>query len=120
RSLTRRSDGFICVCESDFTKALRAGIIEGSRTEIIPCGIETSRFREHAEKNELRNLHRIDPELFVFGNVGRLHIQKGQEYLLRAFHSILPQIPGSELWIVGEGELRPLLEETIRGLGLGG
>jgi glycosyltransferase involved in cell wall biosynthesis len=49
---------------------------------------------------------------------GRLTRQKGYPYLLEAFARLQQLIP-SQLWIVGEGEDRPLLERQIRQSNLG-
>lgn len=51
-------------------------------------------------------------------NVGRLHRQKGQDLLIRAFAAVAPELPGWRLCIVGEGEERPRLQELIASLSL--
>ncbi len=50
-------------------------------------------------------------------NVGRLVPQKGQAMLLEAFAAL--DAPGWKLCILGEGELRTVLEEKARELGIG-
>jgi len=50
--------------------------------------------------------------------VGRLDEQKDHDTLLRAFALIAPQFPQWRLKIIGEGPLRPNLEQLIRSLGL--
>lgn len=46
-------------------------------------------------------------------NVGRLHHQKGQDILIKAFSLITNQLPGWRVCIVGEGEERATLEALI-------
>ena len=46
-------------------------------------------------------------------NVGRLHYQKGQDYLIRAFATVADQIPEWQLTIVGEGDERDRLQSLI-------
>ncbi|WP_461482059.1 glycosyltransferase [Porticoccus sp.] len=55
---------------------------------------------------------------FIVGNVGRLHPDKDQRTLITAFANGLPNMPDARLVIVGEGRLRPALEEQIKQLGL--
>jgi len=53
-------------------------------------------------------------------NVGRLHWQKGQDILIRAFAPIAGDLPDWRLCIVGEGEQRVALEALISQLSLQG
>lgn len=46
-------------------------------------------------------------------NMGRLNDAKGQWHLIRAFTKVLKDIPNAELYILGEGKLRPYLEKLI-------
>ncbi|MCK4785971.1 MAG: glycosyltransferase [Desulfobacteraceae bacterium] len=49
---------------------------------------------------------------------GRFVEKKGFEYGIRAFAQVLPEFPKAQLRIVGDGPLRPRLEQLIRRLGL--
>ncbi|WP_461517347.1 glycosyltransferase [Porticoccus sp.] len=51
---------------------------------------------------------------FVVGNVGRLHPDKDQTTLIEAFAQALPEISDARLIIIGEGRLRPSLEQRIK------
>lgn len=48
---------------------------------------------------------------FVIGNVGRLHFQKNQMFLLDVFREILNQDPDAQLVLVGQGEDEQMLKE---------
>jgi glycosyltransferase involved in cell wall biosynthesis len=50
--------------------------------------------------------------------VGRLDYQKDHAVLLHAFAGIRPRFPGWKLRIIGDGTLRPALEDLIRRLSL--
>ncbi len=54
--------------------------------------------------------------LFLF--VGRLDIEKGVDTLLNAFAITHASVPDARLRIVGQGALRPALEDLTRSLGL--
>jgi L-malate glycosyltransferase len=55
----------------------------------------------------------------VIGNVAALSGHKDHATLLRAARLVLDRAPGARFVVVGEGELRPALEELHRSLGLG-
>jgi glycosyltransferase involved in cell wall biosynthesis len=46
--------------------------------------------------------------------VGRLELQKGFDWLIEAFANLAEEHPDWDLVILGEGSLRPMLEETVR------
>ena len=50
--------------------------------------------------------------------VKRLHPVGGHEDLLRAVPAIVKQFPDAQLWLAGEGELRPALEAMAHDLGI--
>ncbi|MDX5445445.1 MAG: glycosyltransferase [Zoogloeaceae bacterium] len=61
----------------------------------------------------------IAEDAFVFGNVGRLHPDKDQECLLRAFAAARNNLPaGSCLVVVGSGRLKSRLHTLAQDLGL--
>ncbi len=51
-------------------------------------------------------------------NVGRLDPQKDQEILIKAFAKLAPDYPDWDVRIMGDGELRDKLENTIKEYGL--
>ena len=57
------------------------------------------------------------PELSVV-TMGRLHAQKGQWRLLRAFKIVVEKIPEARLFILGEGELKEKLVNLSKSLGI--
>jgi glycosyltransferase involved in cell wall biosynthesis len=50
--------------------------------------------------------------------VKRLHEVAGHDVLLRALPMIFREHPGTQAWIIGDGELRPILEAQARALGI--
>ena len=68
-------------------------------------------------RNEIRTQYQAKDKL-VIGNVGRFSQQKNQMYLVDIFSEIRRIHKDSVLWLVGDGELRPQIEEKIKQLGL--
>jgi len=71
--------------------------------------------------NNIRNEYRSNLELnnnFVVGNVGRLHFQKNQLFLIDIFHEISKKIHNAKLLIVGQGEDESKLRKKVKTLGI--
>jgi len=64
-----------------------------------------------------RARERDEPVTFL--QACRLVPKKGLEVTIRAFGLARRELPGARLWIAGDGDLRPALEELARELGLG-
>lgn len=97
------TDQIICVCRSDYEKAIAAKVASSSKTSIVYNGIEIDKFSHPLNKETSRKIFNIAPTDFVFGNVGRLHEQKGHKYLLQAFAQISDR---ARLLIIGDGDLK--------------
>ena len=97
------TDQIICVCISDYKKAINAKVTSPSKTSIINYGIEIDKFSHALNKETSRKIFDITPTEFIFGNVGRLHEQKGHKYLLKAFAKVSNR---ARLLIIGDGELK--------------
>ncbi|HEU4349357.1 MAG TPA: glycosyltransferase [Actinoplanes sp.] len=87
-------------------RRLAAWGVPASRIEVIPNGIDLSRFRfDPAGRTCMRTRLNIPPGRFVVGSVGRLVRGKRTELILRALHGQ----PGVTAVIVGDGPERPAL-----------
>jgi len=60
----------------------------------------------------------IEPDDPLFGCVGVLLPDKGQEWLIRALALVRAEFPNSRLLLAGDGPCRPALEQLARELGL--
>lgn len=81
--------------------------------------LETFRASVCASREQVRAELGIEPDAPVVLTVGRLNPEKGHRYLLESAQIVCRQIPNLRVLIVGEGPLRPELEEMIRALDLG-
>ncbi len=60
----------------------------------------------------------IAPEDFIFGNSGRLVVNKDQKTLISAFAKIKPHCPNAKLFIMGTGPLELELKNQVKQLNL--
>jgi glycosyltransferase involved in cell wall biosynthesis len=70
-------------------------------------------------RNEARQALGLPMEAYVFGNVGRLHPDKDQATLIRAFARAAAELAGAYLIIVGKGRLEQDLKALAAELGIG-
>jgi glycosyltransferase involved in cell wall biosynthesis len=101
---------FVAVSSAIKERALEWGLPAG-RISVHYIGVDLSNFRPAGPPIERR------PPRILF--VGRLVEKKGVEYLIRAFELVKAQVPAAELVIVGDGPLRPKLEQLAVQLKLG-
>lgn len=81
---------------------------------IIPNAIETQRYRFNPEiRSRVRQQMGLQQK-FVVGNVGRLHFQKNQMFLLDIFNEIVQSLPDAVLLLVGSGEDEDKLKSKAR------
>lgn len=103
RFLLKYTDRIICVCRSDYDKAIAARVATVDRTSIVYNGIEIDKFSNRVDQKVARQIFGVNSTDFVFGNVGRLHEQKGHQFLLQA---VAQMTSHARLMIVGDGRLR--------------
>ena len=90
--------------------------------EIIPSGMELHRF--YPENHSPEEIAQTRLECGIAGgkrvllNIGRLAKEKNVEQILRVFPALHAKAPDVHLLIIGEGPLRPRLEEQVHALGV--
>ena len=88
-------------------------IMESSNYIIINNAIDCNNYKyNESVRNEYRTKMNISDKL-VFCNVGRLHFQKNQEFVIKVFKEINNRISNSILFLVGEGPDREKLEALV-------
>ncbi len=73
---------------------------------------------DEEKRNAVRSGLGIAPDEFVIGNVGRLHFQKNQKFMLDIFGCFIKDEPDSRLVMVGAGEDEKALKEKSQRAGL--
>lgn len=104
-------------CSNDATKWFFPKRIK-DKVVVVKNSIDFDRFKydEAVDKNIRKELG-IESK-FVIGNVGRLHFQKNQLFLLDVFKKVQEKDQNSILLLVGEGEDREKIENRVKELKL--
>jgi glycosyltransferase involved in cell wall biosynthesis len=86
---------------------------------LIPNGVPVDFYRRPATpRTEWRRRQGFSEMDVLYLNVGRLMVQKNQALLIDAFASGPARLPDTHLLIIGDGQLRPMLEDRVTGHGL--
>lgn len=112
RMLAKTADRVIAVSECCRNDLLKYGIGDGDKNLHIPLGLELERFY-HVPPEEgarVREEFGIPPDAFVTAMVARMVPIKRHELLLRAIPAVLDEFPNAWFMLVGDGELRRMLE----------
>jgi colanic acid/amylovoran biosynthesis glycosyltransferase len=107
RRLWVRASTFLCVSNFIRDKALQAGFPTG-KTRVHYTGIDMTRFAPSDSPTEK------DKNLVLY--VGRLVAYKGADHLVRAMQIVRKTNPAAHLVVIGEGALRPTLEQLTSSL----
>jgi glycosyltransferase involved in cell wall biosynthesis len=117
----RLVDRHVCVSQAVAQFAARQGGLPAEKLLVIPNGVDTARFQARPAGDKGRARSAIIPvgrEAVTY--IGRLDRQKGLDWLLETAAVWLPQLPGCDLLLVGQGPERRRLEAQCRRLGLAG
>jgi glycosyltransferase involved in cell wall biosynthesis len=116
RRACRHVDRIVCVSQSvaDYC-ATRAGL-PPSKLAVIPNGIDVDAWPAAGSLDSAAI--GLPPGRRLLTYVGRLHPQKAVDQLLAAAPQILQRLPDCDLVLVGQGPLRPRLEQQAASAGL--
>ncbi len=113
------TDILIAVSDQEKKDYLENHVGSEDRIRTIYSAVNLQRFIDldldiQAKRRELG----IPPGCRVVGTVGRLVTIKGPKYLIQAAAKVIEKIPQTVFVFVGDGELRPELEELATRLGI--
>jgi glycosyltransferase involved in cell wall biosynthesis len=112
-------DKVLAVSECVKENLLRFHVAPARKVEVIPLGLELSKFMEkNRERGRLRNELGIGEDTALVGIVGRMVPIKGHRYFLQAARQVLQAYPKAVFLLVGDGVLRNRLESECRLLGI--
>lgn len=72
---------------------------------------------DEKRRNQYRNELKWNDK-FIIGNIGRLHFQKNQQFLLDIFVKLQSKLPEARLVIIGQGEDEVILKEKAQRVGI--
>lgn len=90
----------------------------GAPFQILNNAINAASYRFNAEKAEwMRQDLSIPQNALVIGHIGRFSPQKNHEFLIDIFSAVHAKDSNAYLLLVGDGGLRPKIEEKVKALG---
>lgn len=90
------------------------------RYSVLYCGIDLEPFRDNGlEPEAVRQELGIPRGAIVVGHVGRMAPQKNHLFLIDVFAEVKKREPRAHLLLVGDGPLRPTIEQRVKACGLG-
>lgn len=105
RRKAERARFFRCISEKTLAMALERGVPR-EKTLVLHLGVYLP---------EGKPANRLEGEVFTLLCPAAFVPRKGHSYLIEAMRLLPERV---HLWLAGEGELRPKLEEQVRALGL--
>ena len=94
-----------------------SGWQRSSLCRLLYYGIDLAPFRTQPDSSA-RAVLRLSPDAFVIGHVGRFDEQKNHRFLLEVFRSVANADPSARFLLIGDGPLRPAIEQRVAELGL--
>ena len=88
------------------------------RWQILYYGINLNPLHDRIDPVALRSELGIPSDAFVIGHVGRFEEQKNHLFLLEIAVTVVELEPLTRLLLVGDGSLRPVIEDKIKQMGL--
>jgi glycosyltransferase involved in cell wall biosynthesis len=116
------TDIAIAVSKSTAEFLVNARQLPPDKVKVVYLGVPLEEFSRPRSADEIASARQelgIAPGDFAVGTVTRLHDSKGNSFLVSAARLVLNSRPNAKFFIVGEGPLRPELEQQARQLGLG-
>jgi glycosyltransferase involved in cell wall biosynthesis len=86
--------------------------------QLLYYGIDLKPFHNSVDSSALRKELNIPNNAFVLGHIGRFDLQKNHTFLLDIAAEIDRREPNFRLLLIGDGILRPQIEQKITQLGL--
>ncbi len=105
--------GFGCSCKAA-TDLFQPSWKKDRRWQILYYGIDLTPFRRPVDAIAVRAELGIPVDAFVIGHVGRFVAQKNHFFLLEIAAEIAKREPKMRLLLLGEGSLRPEIEQKAR------
>jgi len=113
RLLKDTPKNIIVPSKNTFGSIITDARVSMAKLALIPLGVPSGK-----KKKVKSEMDQQFQNKFIIGNVSRLTAEKGQEYLIRAMSSVIPENPQVHLIIVGDGPDRELFQQLVYDLKL--
>lgn len=112
--LVQFTDRTICETHNDFLTAVKNKIAEVSNTDIIPNGIDISKFANLKKDKNLITELGFNEHNFIIGNISRFDEQKNQKLILQAAYYLIRKYPQVRFVFVGSGHYLQQMKDLAR------
>ncbi len=112
--LVQFTDRTICETHNDFLTAIKNKIADINRTDIIPNGINISKFANLKKNHVLINELGFNEQNFIVGNISRFDEQKNQKLILQAAYFLVRKYPQMRFIFVGSGNYLQQMKDLAR------
>lgn len=85
---------------------------------ILKNAIDVDRFLFHETTRKQKREQLNVADKFVIGHIGRFEKQKNHSFLIDIFKTVCARNPNTVLLLVGDGHLRPIIEDKVKASGL--
>jgi len=119
RMLARFTDRLVTVSEQVKKELVAHGVAKPEQISVIPLGLDLGPFlNSHIQRGQFRRELALDNSVRLVGIVGRIFPIKNHRLFLDAAARIAAREPAARFIIVGDGILRPALEQQAKKLGI--
>lgn len=119
RALAKHTDRFINVSSSERQACLALGLLNVERSLVVYNGIDWQSFDTlKVDIGQVKSELGFDPNDVVVGHIAKFDVQKAQDDLAAAIPFVLEECPGAKFLFVGDGALRPHIEDQVTRLGV--
>ncbi len=109
-------DRYVAISEGIRRQMVRDGI-PAARIEVVHSGIDPARIAG-AAPHDFHAEFDLPADARIVGDVAAFGWHKAQEVLVRATPRLLEAVPSAHVFLIGDGKLRPRVEEEARALGV--
>ena len=117
-TVNRLTDVVVASAEVTAADAIRGQHVSPDRIRVIRAGVALPRPYDAAERRAHRAELGAGDDDFLIGCVGNFRPMKRHELLIDAFARLRAGLPNLRLVLVGDGDLRPQIEQQIERLGI--
>ncbi len=112
--LVQFTDKTICETHNDFLTAVKNKIADRVKTDIIPNGINISKYTNLKRNLRLLAEYGLNEDNFIIGNISRFDEQKNQKLILQTAYFLVKKYPGMRFVFVGDGKYLKQMKDLTR------